>query len=113
MTDHPYNAPNLSARQFLEAVRHDLTVPMHLRVEAAAHLLRVGDDHHQQLSPPPRPTLTIRIHQLIFDDTDVYHSRLYTEWCQEHNLNPHFRSTWERYCRDSDFLNGTLVQGHA
>ena len=110
MADHPYDAPNLSSRQFLIAIMHDHALPLAVRTEAANHLLRIDEP----LPPPlPAPHLTIRIHQLVFDGTDVYHSRLYTEWCQEHNLNPHFRSTWERYCRDSDFLNGTLVQGHA
>ena len=53
--DHAYNAPDLSATEFLTRVMHDPTVSLTLRAEAANHLLR--------LQPPPRPAavVTVRI----------------------------------------------------
>jgi hypothetical protein len=51
--DHAYNDPDLSATEFLTRVMHDRTVPLCLRKDAAAYLLRL---------PEPQPAVgTIKI----------------------------------------------------
>jgi hypothetical protein len=51
--DHAYNDPDLSATDFLRAVMHDRTVPLCLRKDAAAYLLRLPE--------PPPAVVTIKI----------------------------------------------------
>jgi hypothetical protein len=41
--EHKYDCSNIGPVQFLQDVMHDPTVPMHHRIKAADHLLRLRD----------------------------------------------------------------------
>jgi hypothetical protein len=49
---HAYDAPMLSAREFLFAVMHDPAVPLVTRMDAAAKLMRIM---------PPEPIISPRV----------------------------------------------------
>ncbi len=68
--EHAYNNPELSSLGFLRAVKDDLTVPLDLRVKAAAYLLLIcGQEPPFQPSLIPMGdkdvTLTIRINSHV------------------------------------------------
>jgi hypothetical protein len=45
MTDHAYNAPDISPWEFLLAVMNDQALPLTIRSDAAKHLTRLGLGH--------------------------------------------------------------------
>jgi hypothetical protein len=47
---HAYDAPNLSAKEFMLAVMHDPSVDIRERIKAAASLLRIFGEH--EFYPP-------------------------------------------------------------
>jgi hypothetical protein len=58
MTDHAYDAPNISAKDFLLAVMRDPTVPLNLRVTAAD---LVAPFMHPSLPQNRTPVYTVRV----------------------------------------------------
>jgi hypothetical protein len=70
MTEHAYDAPDLSPKDFLLAVMHDESVPMSLRLKAAH---TVAPYVYTPVLPKEPPVLTIRIGgipNLYGDDLD-------------------------------------------
>jgi hypothetical protein len=61
--DLDYNEPDLSAREFLLRMMRNRTVPLSLRVDAANHLMRLGE--------PPSPVVTIKIQGGVPDPVDA------------------------------------------
>jgi hypothetical protein len=120
----PYDAPDLTPRQFLEAVQRDPVVPLSLRIKAADHLLRIYGP------PPPRrvvfnsdkdQTVTIVIETLFMDDgsTVAYSDMLFLKWCFENGRNPccpHCYTAWHQetgYGDPKEALWFTEPEGHA
>jgi hypothetical protein len=57
--DHEYNNPELSPKEFLLAIMHDTTVPMCMRIEAAAMVAPFYTA--PQTTQKVRPTCIIKI----------------------------------------------------
>jgi hypothetical protein len=63
--EHAYDAPGLTATQFLEAVYHDPTVPIGIRIDAANRLehLRCRDPDYvaREIAKSREPAFTYKI----------------------------------------------------
>jgi hypothetical protein len=57
--DHEYNKPELSPKEFLLAIMHDRTVPMCMRIEAAAMVAPFYTS--PQATQKVHPTCTVKI----------------------------------------------------
>jgi len=108
---HAYDDPNISPRQFLLAVMHDLSVPLSARMDAATKLLYLPPEP----PPPPEPRLTIRIEG--FPSLHFMATLAYIKWCHDNNLNPDNDVLYGNYLREHglehDDLLSMQVQGHA
>jgi len=96
MADHAYDAPGLSALDFLLAVMRDTSLPLHIRTEAARSAAPyVAAPHPASKSPP---TMTIQIPS--FPSLEFMNDLLYVKRC------------WELGILPTD-LEDTPVEGHA
>jgi hypothetical protein len=63
--EHAYDAPGLTATQFIAAVMHDPTVQLHMRIDAAGRLLHIlyRDPEYVQreIAKGREPAFTYRI----------------------------------------------------
>jgi hypothetical protein len=92
-TEHHYNNPLLSSKEFLAAVKDDTTVPMALRTRAAELLQRIIDREPPPPPPLPEPYLIIRIGGINDNPTvEPYRKLLHAMWCYQNGKEPTINS---------------------
>jgi hypothetical protein len=74
MSEHPYDRPDISAREFLKRVMRDPTADIHDRVHAAGVLLNLPPEPQLSLIPHGDQDCTLTIRVPSIDDPEEGHA---------------------------------------